>query len=133
MVKLIRAIPVLKTCNMIESESFYFEKLGFDCQTLDDGSLRAMRGGIEIRLRLAPVWESPAACRIEVGGIETLFEEYSRLRIVESSNLSGTSGARRFSVADPSGNIIEFFEDTGTVAVRRELVKEQNVRLPVYC
>lgn len=130
-----RAIPGLPVRTIGRAAAFYRERLGFDVGYQDDEFAIAQRGQVEIHLWAAgdEGWRAGArkgsgspvvsgaesflagtsGCRIEVAGIDALYDEYS-----ESGVLYGPDtvieeqpwGTREFPVLDLERNLITFFE-----------------------
>ncbi len=107
-----RAIPVLPCLDIARAVEFYAEHLGFGMSFRFEGYAAVARDGAEIHLRLVKGSKAPkgGGCRIEVQGIESLFEECSSAGVVHGKGtLQG--GVREFAVQDGDGNLITFAED----------------------
>jgi catechol 2,3-dioxygenase-like lactoylglutathione lyase family enzyme len=110
-----RAIPVLPCLDIARAVEFYAEHLGFGMSFRFDDYAAVARDGVEIHLRLFKGSKAPngGGCRIEVQGIESLFEECSNSGVVLGNGTleGGTSSVREFAVQDGDGNLITFAED----------------------
>jgi catechol 2,3-dioxygenase-like lactoylglutathione lyase family enzyme len=113
--ELVRAIPVLPCLDIARAVAFYAERLGFAAIFRFEDHAAVMRDGSEIHLRLAKDKKSlkNAVCRIEVRGIDSLFEECRSADVlVPNGKLeAGSTSAREFAVKDADGNVITFAED----------------------
>jgi uncharacterized glyoxalase superfamily protein PhnB len=109
--------------NVVAAIAFYEQKLGFkkQWQDSDDPELALVsRDDIEIFLQKNP---DPSVAewtllRIEVSGVEALYQEYlkrDRSVIHPDGALEKKSwGSRDFSILDPNGVCITFYEFLGT-------------------
>lgn len=128
---MLRSIPALPVRNIEESLKFYRDKLGFMIAHHEDGF--AILKSYEVRIHL---WEasdeswqtrdhsSPvssgaesfiagtASCRIEVEGINELYERLKPLGILHpnASLRNQQWGERDFSIIDSDNNLISFYE-----------------------
>jgi catechol 2,3-dioxygenase-like lactoylglutathione lyase family enzyme len=134
MIKFKRSIPALPVVNIAKAIAFYGSKMGFKARHQEDSFAIIGRNGIDIHLWAAcdrswrykfwlpfrPVKSGAesflagtASCRIEVSGIDELYEEmkaagviYNAKSIVEDQPW----GHRDFPTLDLHGNLITFFE-----------------------
>lgn len=131
---MLRAVPALPVSRIQESIQFYCEKLGLDLGYHEGGFAVLRYNG----MRLLHLWEAgdeswrsrdrsdepivsgaesfiagTASCRIEVEGIDELYERLQPLGIVHpNAPLSDRWwGERDFGILDPNRNLIEFFEN----------------------
>jgi catechol 2,3-dioxygenase-like lactoylglutathione lyase family enzyme len=129
-----RTIPALPVRDAASSSAFYRDRLGFRMLHEDEGFVVLERDGAQVHLWQAgdETWrdragdERPvrsgaesfiagtASCRIEVDGVDALYEELrSRdvLHPVSRDAVSDTDyGTREFATLDGDGNLISFFE-----------------------
>ncbi|HEV3312307.1 MAG TPA: VOC family protein [Chloroflexota bacterium] len=133
--KFVQAIPALPVHNIDESVAFYRDKLGFTPGYQAAGFARLYRGGIEIQLWEASdeTWKTrghedqprcvesgaesflagTASCRVEVEGIDELFEEFQASGVLYDEDTKVEPqwwGDRSFPVLDLHRNLITFFE-----------------------
>ncbi|MDN4076004.1 bleomycin resistance protein [Fictibacillus terranigra] len=131
--RMLQAIPALPVRDIKRSIEFYCEKLSF--------SLGYHEGGFAVLLyndvRLIHLWEASdeswrtrsnlkpivsgaesfiagtASCRIEVEGIDELYQHIQPLDILHPNTQLTDKwwGVRDFGVSDPDNNLIEFFEN----------------------
>ncbi len=111
----LRAVPVLPALNIVEAVAFY-ERAGFTTRyrAEDDDYAIVHVGAVEVHLwkcddrRIA----ENTGCRVEVTGVEPLYEKHRALGIVHSNGPLSEKpwGTREFVMVDNSGNIITFFE-----------------------
>lgn len=111
--ELIRAIPVLPCLDIARAIGFYGERLGFAAIFRFDDHAGLMRDGSEIHLRLSKDKKLPksSGCRIEVRGIESLYQECKKADVIAPKGELSDGGAREFKVQDGDGNTITFVED----------------------
>lgn len=134
MVTLGRTIPALPARSVAASVDFYRARLGFEA-VHHDGGLAVLRrdesvvhlweaGDEAWREQLDP--ERPvrtgaesfiagtASCRIEVDGVDELYEELRDADVLHPVSRAGVSetdfGTREFATLDPDGNLVSFFE-----------------------
>lgn len=110
-----RAIPVLPCLDIARAVEFYAARLGFGvCFRFDDYAAVA-RDGVEIHLWLCKDKKllKNGSCRIELRGIEPLFDECTQAGAVEPMGALATKSwnVREFAVRDVDGNLITFAED----------------------
>ena len=109
------AVPVLPAVDLEAAMRFYKGKLGFTEEFRAEGYAALSRDGVEIHLWLCEdrrIAES-TSCRINVQGIDELFEECRERDIVHPNGALVTKpwGLREFTVVDTSGNSITFAEE----------------------
>lgn len=134
--KIKKTIPALPVVNMKVSCDFYKTKLGFTIRHQEDTFAIAVRDDIEIHLWqscdrswiwrsiflvLKPVWTGAesflagtASCRIEVQGIEELFNEYKKAGVLHSPDTKVEEqywGHREFAAVDNYSNLLTFYEE----------------------
>ena len=121
--KFLGAIPVLPAVEIAAAVAFYEQKLGFatDFQSDDYAGLR--RGGVQLHLWLNGDRSTAenTSCRINISGIDSLYEEYQTQNVIHPNGAITTKlwGLREFSVVDLNGNYIVFAEQPAT-ANRRD-------------
>jgi catechol 2,3-dioxygenase-like lactoylglutathione lyase family enzyme len=133
--KFLKTIPTFPVHNIDKAVIFYETKFGFTCRHKDGGFAILIRDSIELHLWLAndntwKIWgpllflkpihsgaESYLAgthsCRIEVEGIDGLYEELKNTNVLHhrSTVVEATAwGTREFAAIDLHGNLITFFE-----------------------
>ena len=136
MIRLGRTIPALPVVEIQEAVSFYRDRLGFIAVHAEDGFAIVRRDAAEIHLWMASDsrWQSEldkdrpirsgaesflagtASCRIEVEGVDALYDEYRANDVVYSPEtvVEDTSwGTREFPALDLHRNLLTFFESTG--------------------
>ena len=108
-----RAIPVLPSTDIARAVGFYAEKLGFGMSFRFDDYAAVSRDGVEIHLRLVKGSKAPkgGGCRIEVRGIDSLYEECSSAGVVQGNGNLEAASLREFVVQDGDGNLITFAEN----------------------
>lgn len=112
--KMLNAIPVLLSLNIPTTVNFYTTKLVFTCLHQDSGFAILQRDNIFLHFTGCEEqhlvdWSS---CRMEVQGVDTLYEECSGQGIVHpNSTLEDTDyGTREFGIIDLHGVLTTFFE-----------------------
>jgi len=129
-----RTIPALPVRDAASSAAFYRDRLGFRVLHDEEGFVILERDGAQVHLWQAgdETWrgragdERPvrsgaesfiagtASCRIEVVGVDALYEELRPREVVHSVSRDGVSeteyGSREFAMLDADGNLISFFE-----------------------
>ena len=133
--KMKRTIPALPVQAIKQSMEFYTTKLGFTVRHHDEGFCIVVRDEIEIHLwksgdeswrhKDADLAKNPicsgaesflagtASCRIEVQGVDELFEEYKRQGVIydpETVVEEQPWGDREFPALDHHRNLLTFFE-----------------------
>ena len=134
MAKLGRTIPALPSRDVAASVAFYNERLGFETLHHDGGFAVLMRDDAIVHL-----WESSdetwrtredalerpictgaesflsgtASCRIEVEGIDELYDELRQADVLHPVSRDGVDdtdfGTREFATLDPDGNLVTFY------------------------
>jgi catechol 2,3-dioxygenase-like lactoylglutathione lyase family enzyme len=129
-----QAIPALPIRDAGAAAAFYRDRLGFTVLHEDEGFVVLERDGARVHLWQAgdESWrdrgslEKPvrsgaesfiagtASCRIEVEGVDELYDELRRNDVLHPVSRDGVSetdfGSREFATLDADGNLIEFFE-----------------------
>ena len=133
--KMKKSIPALPVVDIKQSIGFYTTELGFTVPYHDNGFAKVVRDEIEIHLwksgdeawktKGASLVDNPicsgaesflagtASCRIEVQGIDELFEEYKKNGVIYDPNTVVTEkpwGTREFPALDHHRNLLTFFE-----------------------
>jgi catechol 2,3-dioxygenase-like lactoylglutathione lyase family enzyme len=133
--KLKKTIPALPVKDIKQSCKYYSDKLGFTIRHQEEDFAIAVRDEVEIHLWracdkswkwrslflvLKPIWTGAesflagtASCRIQVQGIEALFEEYRRQGVLHSTDTKVELqywGDREFAAVDNFGNLLTFYE-----------------------
>lgn len=132
---LIRSIPALPVRSIRPATEFYRDRLGFDVGHQDDTFAIVTRDGVELHLwaardeswrhRAPGSWSRPvvsgaesfiagtASCRIEVQGIDALYDEYRSSDVLYDADTQIEHqpwGAREFPVLDLERNLLTFYE-----------------------
>jgi catechol 2,3-dioxygenase-like lactoylglutathione lyase family enzyme len=135
--KMKKAIPALPVQDIKQSMEFYTTKLGFTIRHHDDGFCVAVRDEVEIHLWKSgdETWKTKgadlaaepigsgaesflagtASCRIEVQGINELFEEYKKQGVIYNPDTIVETqpwGTREFPALDHHRNLLTFYERT---------------------
>ena len=130
-----RTIPALPVRDAASAIAFYRNRLGFEVLHEDEGfavlerddaRVHLWQAGDEswrerVALRETPVSSGAesfiagtASCRIEVEGVDALYEELSTREVLHPISRDGVSetdfGSREFATLDQDGNLISFFE-----------------------
>lgn len=130
-----KSIPALPVQNVDKAIEFYKTRLGFSVPYHDDGFAILLRDDVEIHLwasfdetwknRGASLSERPvisgaesflagtSGCRIEVEGIDQLFEEFKLQGVIYSPDTVVTEqpwGDREFPALDLHRNLLTFYE-----------------------
>ena len=113
---LTRAIPVLASLDLEATQRFYAERMGFDpLFTYPDYAISG-RDGVQVHFWLTDDAAVPkqTSCRIDVNGIDALYEEMSEAGVVHPNGALCEQpwGMKEFSVLDADGNLIKFGERT---------------------
>lgn len=133
--KMQKTIPALPVKDIKISCAYYTNKLGFNIRHQEETFAIAVRDNIEIHLwqscdkswkwrsiflALKPVWTGAetfiagtASCRIEVQGIDELFEEYKNKGVLHNPNTQVEEqywGHKEFSAIDNYRNLLTFYE-----------------------
>lgn len=111
---LVRAIPVLPAVDIAAVVAFYQWKLGFSRTFGGSEYAGVARDGVEIHFWKCddPALPKSSSCRIEVEGIETLYEECRHAGVVHPNGALADKpwGFREFVAVDLYGNAIHFAE-----------------------
>jgi catechol 2,3-dioxygenase-like lactoylglutathione lyase family enzyme len=133
MVTFVRTTPALPSSDVARSLEFYRDVLGFDVPHSEDGFAVLRRDAAMINVwgatddtwQTRSDWAKPvrsgaesfiagtASCRVEVTGVDELYE-HCRLRGIVHPNgdiADQAWGTREFAVLDPDGNLVSFYED----------------------
>ena len=130
--RMVRTIPALPVKDIGRSVEFYRDKLGFTLLHQEAGFAIFRRGAADIHLWAAndegwrtrgggssPVVSGAesfiagtASCRVEVEGVDELYQELHALGILEADAQPRDQwwGSREFHVKDPDNNLVTFFE-----------------------
>ena len=110
-----RAIPLLASLDLDRTRIFYAEKFGFDGEVFHvDDAAGVERDGVQIHF-----WKCDdrhiaenTSCRIEVEGIDALYEELLPRGVVHPNGplTDQPWGFREFAVLDCDGNLITFVQ-----------------------
>jgi hypothetical protein len=105
------AIPKLASLDIERSVTF-FERLGFERLAVYPTLALVARDAIEIHFWLTDDRAIPEAtgCRVNVDGIDALYQEYLPLNVIHPNDPLGDKpwGMREFSILDVDGNILTF-------------------------
>jgi catechol 2,3-dioxygenase-like lactoylglutathione lyase family enzyme len=128
-----RTIPALPVREMTRAVAFYSDRLGFEVRHQDGGFAVVSRDDAVLHLWEASdeSWrgrgspEQPvrsgaesfiagtASCRIEVTGVDELYDELRAAEVLHPVSSEGVSdtdyGSREFATLDGDGNLITFF------------------------
>ena len=109
-----RAVPVLASLDLEATQRFYADKLGFEPLARYDDYAICVRDGVQVHFWLTHDAEIPKAtsCRIEVVGIERLYDEMTAAGVVHPNGplTEEPWGMKEFAVLDADGNLIKFAE-----------------------
>jgi hypothetical protein len=130
-----KTIPALPVQSIKQSCEYYTNKLGFKIRHQEETFAIAVRDDVEIHLwqscdkswkwrsvflALRPIWTGAesfiagtASCRIEVQGVEELYEEYKKQGVLHSSNTKVEEqywGHKEFAAVDNHRNLLTFYE-----------------------
>ncbi|HET9056300.1 MAG TPA: hypothetical protein VFN30_05570 [Chitinophagaceae bacterium] len=130
-----KTIPALPVQDINYSCAYYANRLGFTIRHQEETFAIAVRDDIEIHLwqacdkswkwrsiflALKPIWTGAetfiagtASCRIQVQGIDELFEEYKKQGVLHSSDTVVQEqywGHKEFPTVDNHRNLLTFFE-----------------------
>ena len=136
MVSLGRTIPALPVKNARTAAGYYRDRLGFSLVHQDGGfavlrrdesvvhlwqaSDESWRERATIELPVRSGAESfiagTASCRIEVDGVDELYEELRDSDVLHPASIRGVAetdfGTREFATVDMDGNLVTFFQGT---------------------
>jgi catechol 2,3-dioxygenase-like lactoylglutathione lyase family enzyme len=129
-----RTIPALPVREAASAAAYYRDRLGFRVLHEDEGFVVLERDGAQVHLWQAgdEAWRGRAAdeppvrsgaesfiagtasCRIEVDGVDALYEELRSSDVLHPVSRDGVSeteyGTREFATLDGDGNLLSFFE-----------------------
>jgi catechol 2,3-dioxygenase-like lactoylglutathione lyase family enzyme len=129
-----RTIPALPVRDAASAAAYYRDRLGFRVLHEDEGFVVLERDGAQVHLWQAgdEAWRDRAAdeppvrsgaesfiagtasCRIEVDGVDALYEELRSSDVLHPVSRDGVSkteyGTREFATLDGDGNLLSFFE-----------------------
>lgn len=109
-----RAIPVLASLDLEETQRFYADKLGFEPLFVYPDYAISERDRVQIHFWLTDDrrYAENTSCRIDVKGVDALYDEMSAAGVVHpNGHLKDQPwGMREFSVLDGDGNLIKFGE-----------------------
>lgn len=133
--KLKKTIPALPVKDIKQSCNYYTNKLGFRIRHQEETFAIAVRDDVEIHLWqscdkswkwrsiilfLKPIWTGAesfiagtASCRIEVQGVEELYEEYKKQGVLHSPDAKVVEqywGHKEFHAVDIHRNLLTFYE-----------------------
>ena len=107
------AVPVLPATDLNQATSFYGQ-LGFQVLHQDAGYAIVERDGVELHVWLCPnrSFAEHSSCRIQVTGIEALYQEYQTKGLLTSNAAVRAKpwGTKEFAVFDPDRVLITFVE-----------------------
>lgn len=134
--RMLKTTPALPVQSVKKSCEYYTNKLGFKIRHQEESFAIAVRDGIEIHLwqscdnswkwrslllALKPVRTGAesfiagtASCRIEVQGLEELYEEYKKQGVLHSPDTKIEEqywGHKEFPVVDLYRNLLTFYEE----------------------
>ena len=137
MVTLARTIPALPVRDALAAVAFYRDRLGFAVVHHEGGFavlgrdaavLHLWQAGDEswrerssldrpVRSGAESFIAGTASCRIEVEGVDELYDELRETDVLHSASAGGVSatdfGTREFATLDGDGNLVTFFEQAG--------------------
>ena len=129
-----RTIPALPVRDAAAAAAFYRDRLGFRVLHQDEAFVVLERDGAQVHLWKAddeswreragdgrPVQSGAesfiagtASCRIEVAGVDELYEELAARDVLHPVSRDGVSqtdfGSREFATLDADGNLISFYQ-----------------------
>ena len=107
-----RAVPVLASLDIEATQRFYADKLGFTTLGRYPDYAIVARDDVQIHFWLTGDADIPKAtsCRIDVTGVDQLYEEMSAAGVVHPNGplTDQPWGLREFAVLDVDGNMIKF-------------------------
>ena len=107
-----RAVPVLASLDIEATQRFYADKLGFTTLGRYPDYAIVARDDVQIHFWLTGDADIPKAtsCRIDVAGVDQLYEEMSAAGVVHPNGplTDQPWGLREFAVLDADGNMIKF-------------------------
>jgi DNA-binding transcriptional MerR regulator len=109
-----RAIPVLASLDLEATQRFYADKIGFRPVARYPDYAICARDGVQLHFWLTDDVDIPkeTSCRIDVVGIELLYEEMTTAGVVHPNGPLRQQpwGFKEFAVLDGDGNLITFGE-----------------------
>lgn len=136
MIKFKNTVPALPVVSVRKAVDFYQVKMGFHARHQEDTFAILVRDNIEIHLWqacdkswkfrslvlfLKPIWSGAetfiagtASCRVEVEGIDELYQEYKAQGVLHSEHSVVEEqywGHRDLATLDLYGNLITFYEE----------------------
>ena len=109
-----RAIPVLASLDLEATQRFYADKIGFTPVARYPDYAICARDGVQLHFWLTDDADIPkeTSCRIDVLGIELLYEEMTTAGVVHPNGPLRQQpwGFNEFAVLDGDGNLITFGE-----------------------
>jgi catechol 2,3-dioxygenase-like lactoylglutathione lyase family enzyme len=115
---LMRAVPVLASLDIEATLRFYAERMGFETVARYPDHGIVARDDVEIHFWLTDDADIPKAtsCRIDVAGVDQLYEEMSGSGVVHPNGplTEQPWGFREFAVLDDDGNMIKFGQPAST-------------------
>jgi hypothetical protein len=113
--RLLLAIPILPVLSIEETLEFFESRLGFNRHIDSDDYAGVERDGLQIHFWLCTDPELPkrSSCRLNVAGVDALYERWVRERVVREGEGPREQpwGFREITVVDPSGNCVVFAEE----------------------
>ena len=113
-----RAVPVLASLDIEATQRFYAEKMGFAAVARYPDYGIVARDDVQIHFWLTDDADIPKAtsCRIDVTGVDQLYEEMSASGVVHPNGPLRDQpwGIREFAVLDEDGNMINFGEPSSS-------------------
>jgi catechol 2,3-dioxygenase-like lactoylglutathione lyase family enzyme len=130
-----RTIPALPVRDIEAAVAYYRDRFGFEAPHVEPGFALLRRADAEIHLWAASDDQWPArddfadkpvcsgaesfiagtaSCRIEVQGVDALYDELNASDVLHGASSDGVSttdfGTREFHALDVDGNLVTFFE-----------------------
>ena len=109
-----RAVPVLPSLDLEATLRFYAGKLGFEPVSRYPDYAICARDGVQLHFWLTDDPELPkqTSCRLDVTGIEPLYEEMTAAGVVHPNGPLREQpwGVKEFAVLDGDGNLVKFGE-----------------------
>jgi catechol 2,3-dioxygenase-like lactoylglutathione lyase family enzyme len=110
------AIPVLPSLDVARTVAWYADRLGFRARFATDDYAGVARDGVQIHFWKCadPSVAKVTSCRVEVTGIDPLYDELRRKDAIHPNGALETKpwGFREFTVIDDQGNALVFVEPT---------------------
>lgn len=112
--RMLRAVPVLASLDLEATQRFYADRLGFQPVSRYPDYAISARDGVQVHFWLTDDVELPkqTSCRVDVTGIELLYEEMTRAGVVHPNGPLRQQpwGFKEFAVLDGDGGLIKFGE-----------------------